>query len=141
MLLELLWVLWHVTWVWLLKPLWGAALLLTILSKHAFGVLYWTSPGEGKVQCTQAHLLEGEEMRTPSMSSKQAAAPATPSTFYCPQATCHTFRGHTSSSATALGHPFPQTLTCPIYMQPSAWQWSSPLRKLCPSPHLQPACP
>jgi hypothetical protein len=39
-LLELLWVLWHVIWVWLLKPLWGTALQLTILSKHAFEALY-----------------------------------------------------------------------------------------------------
>jgi hypothetical protein len=40
MLLELLWVLWHVIWVWLLKPLWGTALQLMILSKHTFEVLY-----------------------------------------------------------------------------------------------------
>ena len=31
-LLELLWVLWHITWFWLLKPLWGVALQLTTLS-------------------------------------------------------------------------------------------------------------
>jgi hypothetical protein len=49
MLLELLWVLWHVIRVWLLKPLWGVALQLVILSKHAFEVLYRTSPVEGKV--------------------------------------------------------------------------------------------
>jgi hypothetical protein len=49
MLLELLWVLWHVIRVWLLKPLWGAALQLTILSKHAFEALYRTLPVEGKV--------------------------------------------------------------------------------------------
>jgi hypothetical protein len=49
MLLELLWVLWHVIRVWLLKPLWGTALQLAILSKHAFEVLYQTSPVEGKV--------------------------------------------------------------------------------------------
>ena len=84
-LLELLWVLWHVTWVWLLKPLWGTALQLMILSKHAFEALYRTSLVEGKVRCAQARLLEGEEMRTPSMSSKQAAAPATPSTFTVPK--------------------------------------------------------
>ena len=48
MLLELLWVLWHVIWVWLLKPLWGMALLLMALSKHTFEVLYQTSPVEGK---------------------------------------------------------------------------------------------
>ena len=84
-LLELLWVLWHVTWVWLLKPLWGAALQLTILSKHAFKALYRTSLVEGKVRCVQARLLEGEEMRTPSTSSEQAAAPATPSTFTVPK--------------------------------------------------------
>jgi hypothetical protein len=49
MLLELLWVLWHIIRVWLLKPLWGAALLLTALSMHAFEALYRTSPVEGKV--------------------------------------------------------------------------------------------
>jgi hypothetical protein len=85
MLLELLWVLWHVIWVWLLKPLWGAALQLTILSKHTFKVLYWTLPVEGKVQCMQASLLEGEGMRMPSMSSEQTAVLATPSTFITPK--------------------------------------------------------
>jgi hypothetical protein len=49
MLLELFWVLWHITWVWLLKPLWGMALQLTTLSKQAFKVLYWTSPVEGNI--------------------------------------------------------------------------------------------
>jgi hypothetical protein len=85
MLLELLWVLWHVIWVWLLKPLWGAALQLAILSKHAFKALYRTSPVKGKVRCTQASLLEGERMRTPSTSSEQTAVPATPSTFIAPK--------------------------------------------------------
>jgi hypothetical protein len=49
MLLKLLWVLWHIIQIWLLKLLWGAALQLTILSKHTFEVLYWTSPVEEKV--------------------------------------------------------------------------------------------
>jgi hypothetical protein len=49
MLLELLWILWHVIRVWLLKLLWGMALQLAILSKHTFEVLYWTLPVEGKV--------------------------------------------------------------------------------------------
>ena len=80
-LLELLWILWHVIWVWLLKPLWGAALQLAILSKHAFEALYRTSPVEGNIRRTQASLLEGEGMRTPSTSSEQSAVPATPSTF------------------------------------------------------------
>jgi hypothetical protein len=57
------------------------ALQLMILSKHTFKVLYQTSPVEGKVQCMQASLLEGEGMRILSTSSKQTAAPATPSTF------------------------------------------------------------
>ena len=48
-LLELLWILWHVIWVWLLKPLWGAALQLVILSKHAFEAPYRTLPVEGNV--------------------------------------------------------------------------------------------
>jgi hypothetical protein len=52
MLLELLWVLWHVIRVWLLKPLWGTALLLMALSKHTFEALYQTLPVEGKVRCT-----------------------------------------------------------------------------------------
>ena len=73
-LLELLWVLWHVIWVWLLKPMWGTALQLTILSKHTFEALYQTSPAKGKAQCIQASLLEGEEMRMPSTSSEQSAA-------------------------------------------------------------------
>ena len=80
-LLELLWILWHVIWVWLLKPLWGTALQLAILSKHTFEALYWTLPVEGNVRRTQASLLKGEGMRTPSTSSEQSAAPATPSTF------------------------------------------------------------
>ena len=84
-LLELLWVLWHVIWVWLLKPLWGAALQLTTLFQHASEALYWTSPVEGMVRCAQASLLEGEGMRTPSTSSEQSAAPATPSTFIAPK--------------------------------------------------------
>jgi len=85
MLLELFWVLWLVIWVWLLKPLWRAALQLTTLSKKAFEVLYWTSPAEGNVRCAQASLLGGEGMMTPSMSSEQTAAPATPSTFDAPR--------------------------------------------------------
>ena len=84
-LLELFWVLWHITRFWLLKPLWGMALQLTTLSQHAFEALYWTSPVEGMVRCTQATLLEGEEMRTPSTSSEQSAAPATPSTLTAPK--------------------------------------------------------
>jgi hypothetical protein len=85
MLLELFWVLWHVIWVWLLKPLWGAALQLMTLYKQAFKALYWTSPVEGNVRCMQASLLEGEGMRMLSTSSKQTAAPATPSTFIAPK--------------------------------------------------------
>jgi hypothetical protein len=49
MLLKLFWVLWHIIWVWLLKPLWGTALQLTTLSKQAFKVLYQTLPVEGNV--------------------------------------------------------------------------------------------
>jgi hypothetical protein len=85
MLLELLWVLWHIIQVWLLKPLWGVALQLVILSKHAFEVLYQTSPVEGKVRCAQASLLEGEGMRMSSTSSEQTAVLATPSTFIAPK--------------------------------------------------------
>jgi hypothetical protein len=85
MLLELLWVLWHVIWVWLLKPLWGAALLLTAFSKHTFEVLYQTLPVKGKVQCIQASLLKGEGMRMLSTSSEQTAVPATPSNFIAPK--------------------------------------------------------
>ena len=84
-LLELFWVLWLVIWVWLLKPLWRAALQLTTLSKKAFEALYWTSPAEGNVRCAQASLLGGEGMMTPSTSSEQTAAPATPSTFDAPR--------------------------------------------------------
>ena len=84
-LLELFWVLWHVIWVWLLKPLWGAALQLTTLYKQAFKALYRTSPVEGNVRCAQASLLEGEGMRTPSTSSEQTATLATPSTFITPK--------------------------------------------------------
>jgi hypothetical protein len=80
-LLELFWVLWHIIWVWLLKPLWGMALQLITLSKQAFKVLYWTSPVKGNIQCVQASLLEGEGMRMPSISSEQTAALATPLTF------------------------------------------------------------
>jgi len=39
---------------------------------------------EQDVQVASAALLEGEEKRTPSVSSKQAAAPGTPSTFDTP---------------------------------------------------------
>ena len=84
-LLELFWVLWHITHFWLLEPLWGMALQLTTLSQHAFEALYRTSPVEGMVRCMQASLLEGEGMRMPSTSSKQSAALATPSTLTAPK--------------------------------------------------------
>jgi hypothetical protein len=104
MLLKLLWVLWHIIWVWLLKPLWGAALQLMILSKHAFKVLYQTSPVGGKVRCAQASLLEGEGMRMPSTSSEQTAAPATPSNLIAPKSLA------TPSKATPAAAQLPWTV-------------------------------
>ena len=95
MLLERVWAMWHT--IWILMPVWGR----NVGAHNPDGSQPNTPTCEGRrpsldvdartyqtaeqdTQVASAALLEGEEKRTLSVSSEQAAVPGTPSTFDTP---------------------------------------------------------